>query len=32
MKDAGDILGVQFLDHIIVGDNYCSLKEKGYID
>lgn len=32
MKDAGDILGVQLLDHIIVGDSYCSLKEKGYID
>lgn len=32
MKDAGDILGVQLLDHIIIGDNYCSLKEKGYID
>ena len=29
--EAGKILGVQVLDHIIVGDNYCSLKEKGYV-
>lgn len=30
--DAGDILGVKVLDHIIIGDLfYSSLKEKGYI-
>lgn len=30
--EAGKLLGVQVLDHIVVGDrNYCSLKEKGYI-
>lgn len=29
--EAGKILGVQVLDHIIVGDTYCSLKEKGYL-
>lgn len=30
--DAGDLLGVQVLDHIIVGDRkYVSLKEKGYL-
>lgn len=29
---AGDILGVQVLDHIIIGrPNYTSLKEKGYV-
>lgn len=29
---AGDILGVQVLDHLIIGDKgYCSLKEKGHI-
>lgn len=28
--DAGKILGIELLDHIIIGDNkYTSLKEKG---
>lgn len=31
MVEAGNIIGVQVLDHIIIGKNYCSLKEKGYI-
>lgn len=32
LKDAGAILGIPFLDHIIIGDNsYYSLKEKGYL-
>lgn len=32
IKDAGDIIGIRLLDHIIIGDyNFCSLKEKGYI-
>lgn len=32
MVDAGDLLGVQVLDHIIIGQpGYSSLKEKGYI-
>lgn len=32
MKEAGQLLGVDVLDHIIIGDNrYTSLKEKGYI-
>lgn len=31
LVEAGKILGVQVLDHIIVGDTYASLKEKGYI-
>ena len=32
MVDAGNLLGVQVLDHIIVGrPGYSSLKEKGYI-
>lgn len=31
LVEAGKILGVQVLDHIIVGDGYCSLKEKGYV-
>ena len=30
--DAGDILGVKVLDHIIIGDfTYTSLKEKGHV-
>lgn len=31
-KKAGEILGVQVLDHIVIGQSgYSSLKEKGYI-
>ena len=29
--EAGKIIGIQVLDHIIVGDQYVSLKEKGYL-
>lgn len=32
MVEAGDLLGIQVLDHIIIGQHsYCSLKEKGYL-
>ena len=31
MVEAGKIVGVDVLDHIIVGDKYASLKEKGHI-
>jgi DNA repair protein RadC len=32
IKEAGKILGIELLDHIIVGDNqYISLKEKGIL-
>lgn len=31
MVEAGKILGVEVLDHIIIADGYCSLKEKGYV-
>lgn len=32
LKKAGAILGIELLDHIIVGDeSFISLKEKGYI-
>ena len=31
VTDAGSILGIQVLDHIIIGDTYISLKEKGYL-
>ena len=32
LSEAGKIVGVELLDHIIVGDRvYCSLKEKGHL-
>ena len=31
LKEAGKIVGVDVLDHIIIGQSYCSLKEKGYL-
>lgn len=31
LVEAGKIIGVQVLDHIIMGERYCSLKEKGYV-
>lgn len=31
LAEAGKLVGVELLDHIIVGDKYCSLKEKGYL-
>ena len=33
LKECGKILGIELLDHIIVGDenNYISLKEKGFL-
>ena len=32
LQEAGNIVGIEVLDHIIIGDgNYCSLKEKGLL-
>ena len=31
LDEAGKLLGVDVLDHIIVGDSYTSLKGKGYL-
>ena len=31
LTEAGNVLGVEVLDHIIIGDTYVSLKEKGYL-
>lgn len=31
MKAAGEIIGVEVLDHIVVGKRYCSLREAGHI-
>ena len=30
VKECGCLLGVELLDHIIVGNSYCSLKTKNY--
>lgn len=32
LKEAGHIVGIDVLDHLVIGrPGYCSLKEKGYI-
>jgi DNA repair protein RadC len=31
LVEAGKMLGVEVLDHIIIGDGYSSLREKGYV-
>lgn len=32
LKEAGELLGIRLMDHIIIGDNkYISLKEKGFL-
>lgn len=31
LVEAGHIVGIDVLDHIIIGQDYCSLKEKGYV-
>lgn len=31
LVEAGNIVGIEVLDHIIIGDRYSSLKEKGYM-
>lgn len=31
LVEAGKIIGIEVLDHIIIGKNYCSLKDKGYL-
>ena len=32
LQDAGSIIGIEVLDHIIIGDNkFCSFKEKGLL-
>jgi DNA repair protein RadC len=31
VKEAGDIIGINLLDHIIIGNSYKSLKEQGII-
>lgn len=31
LVEAGKLLGIEVLDHVIIGDNYYSFKEKGMI-
>ena len=32
MEEAGDLIGIQLLDHIIVGeDSFCSMRGEGYL-
>lgn len=31
LVEAGKIIGIDVLDHIVIGKTYCSLKEKGYL-
>lgn len=32
LKECGKLLGIELIDHIIIGNNcYCSLKEKGIL-
>jgi DNA repair protein RadC len=31
LKEAGDIIGVKLLDHIIIGDGYLSFTERGLL-
>ena len=31
LKGAGELMGIAVLDHVIIGDGYVSLKEKGYL-
>lgn len=31
IREAGDLLGIKVLDHIIIGDNYLSFVEQGLI-
>lgn len=31
LSEAGKLIGIEVLDHIIIGDRYTSLKEKGHM-
>ena len=31
LSEAGKLIGIEVLDHIIIGDRYSSLKEKGHM-
>ena len=31
IKDGAKLMGLKFIDHIIIGDNYYSFHEHGYL-
>ena len=31
LVEAGKLIGIEVLDHLVIADRYCSLKEKGYL-
>ncbi len=31
LKEAGEMIGIRVLDHIVVGDSYYSFAERGHI-
>lgn len=31
LVEAGHLIGIEVLDHLVIADKYCSLKEKGYL-
>ena len=31
LKEAGELIGIKVLDHIIIGDSYLSFVEQGYL-
>ncbi len=31
LRGAGEMIGITVLDHVIIGNGYVSLKEKGYL-
>jgi len=31
LRDAGDMIGIKVLDHIVIGDSYYSFAERGHI-
>ncbi|SED10409.1 JAB domain-containing protein [Paenibacillus sp. GP183] len=31
LVEVGSVIGIEVLDHVIVGNDFCSLKEKGFM-
>lgn len=32
LRKAGELLEIRLIDHMIIGDTYCSMKQAGYLD
>jgi DNA repair protein RadC len=32
LRRAGELLEIRLIDHMIIGDSYCSMKQEGYFD